>query len=49
MASTSRGGLLRDVARYAFADTAETLIQYYMRELAPPGQASELIAAGHVH
>jgi hypothetical protein len=36
-------------ARYAFADTAETLIQYYTREIAPPGQASELIAAGHVH
>jgi hypothetical protein len=36
-------------ARYAFADTGETLIQYYVRELAPAGQAEELIAAGHVH
>ena len=36
-------------ARYTFADTAETLIQCYTRELAPPGQAEELIAAGHVH
>jgi hypothetical protein len=36
-------------ARYAFADTGETLIQYYERQLAPAGQAEELIAAGHVH
>jgi hypothetical protein len=36
-------------ARYAFADTGETLIQYYARKLAPAGQAEELIAAGHVH
>lgn len=35
--------------RYAFADTDETLVQLYTRELAPPGQAEELIAAGHVH
>ncbi len=36
-------------ARYAFADTGETLTQYYERRLAPAGQAEELIAAGHVH
>jgi hypothetical protein len=36
-------------ARYAFADTGETLIQYYERKLAPASQAAELIAAGHVH
>lgn len=36
-------------ARYAFADTGETLIQCYTRELAPPGQTEELLAAGHVH
>jgi hypothetical protein len=36
-------------ARYAFADTGETLIQYYERKFAPAGQAEELIAAGHVH
>ena len=36
-------------ARYAFADTGETLIQCYDRSLAPAGQAEELIAAGHVH
>jgi hypothetical protein len=36
-------------ARYAFADTGETLTQCYNRSLAPAGQAEELIAAGHVH
>jgi len=36
-------------ARYAFADTGETLTQFYTRTLAPAGQAEELIAAGHVH
>jgi hypothetical protein len=36
-------------ARFAFADTDQTLIQCYNERLAPPGQAEELIAAGHVH
>ncbi|WAL69072.1 hypothetical protein ORV05_15300 [Amycolatopsis cynarae] len=36
-------------ARYAFADTGETLIQNYQRGRAPHGQADELIEAGHVH
>jgi hypothetical protein len=36
-------------ARYAFADTGETLTQCYNKSLAPAGQAEELIAAGHVH
>lgn len=36
-------------ARYAFADTGETLIQCYEQQLAPAGQATDLIAAGHVH
>ncbi|HEX7160052.1 MAG TPA: hypothetical protein VF223_02320 [Trebonia sp.] len=36
-------------ARYAFADTGETLTQCYNQSLAPAGQAEELIAAGHVH
>jgi hypothetical protein len=36
-------------ARYAFADTGETLIQCYERQIAPAGQAADLIAAGHVH
>ena len=36
-------------ARYAFADTGETLIQCYERQIAPAGQAEDLIAAGHVH
>lgn len=36
-------------ARYTFADTGETLTQFYARELAPAGQAESLIAAGHVH
>jgi hypothetical protein len=36
-------------ARFAFADTDQTLIQCYNNQLAPRGQAKELIAAGHVH
>lgn len=36
-------------ARFAFADTNQTLIQCYNKQLAPPGQAEELIAAGFVH
>jgi hypothetical protein len=36
-------------ARYAFADSGETLCQSYVKTLAPPGQAEELTAAGHVH
>ncbi|GLF95080.1 hypothetical protein [Streptomyces yaizuensis] len=35
-------------ARFAFADDNETVSQLYHRQLAPPGQAEELIAAGHV-
>jgi hypothetical protein len=36
-------------ARFAFADTNQTLIQCYNGQLAPHGQAETLIAAGHVH
>ncbi|TQS25294.1 hypothetical protein [Microbispora sp. KK1-11] len=36
-------------ARYVLADTDETISQCYNDHLAPPGQAEELIAAGHVH
>ncbi|MET8955726.1 hypothetical protein [Streptomyces sp. NPDC004533] len=36
-------------ARFAFADDNQTISQVYNRKLAPPGQAEELIAAGHVH
>ena len=36
-------------ARYAFADSGETLSQSYVERLAPHGQAAELTAAGHVH
>ncbi|MFD5536969.1 hypothetical protein ACFWIJ_03725 [Streptomyces sp. NPDC127079] len=35
-------------ARYAFADSGETICQSYARTVAPPGQAEELNAAGHV-
>lgn len=36
-------------ARFAFADTNQTISQVYNEDLAPPGQAEALIAAGHVH
>ncbi|MDH6116996.1 hypothetical protein [Kitasatospora sp. GAS204B] len=36
-------------ARFAFADTNQTICQVYNTDLAPPGQAEELAAAGHVH
>ncbi|MFI6351795.1 hypothetical protein ACIBJF_03810 [Streptomyces sp. NPDC050743] len=36
-------------ARFAFADDDQTICQMYGKDLAPPGQAEELIAAGHVH
>jgi hypothetical protein len=36
-------------ARYAFADSGETLCQSYVKSLAPQGQVAELTAAGHVH
>ncbi|MGW2888729.1 hypothetical protein ACWDDN_26120 [Streptomyces griseoruber] len=36
-------------ARYAFADSGETICQSYVESIAPPGQAAELTAAGHVH
>ncbi|MFJ9633662.1 hypothetical protein ACIRU8_38820 [Streptomyces sp. NPDC101175] len=36
-------------ARYAFADSGETLCQLYAKTRAPDGQADALIAAGHVH
>ncbi|WP_157435981.1 hypothetical protein [Actinospica robiniae] len=36
-------------ARYAFADTSETLAQLYNRGIAPKGQYEQVIAAGHVH
>ncbi|MEZ0066216.1 hypothetical protein ABIA32_002226 [Streptacidiphilus sp. MAP12-20] len=36
-------------ARFAFADTNQTISQVYNRQLAPPGQEEALIAAGHVH
>ncbi|MFE7860029.1 hypothetical protein [Streptomyces sp. NPDC057403] len=36
-------------ARYAFADSGETICQSYAESIAPPGQAAELTAAGHVH
>ncbi|MGW1911160.1 hypothetical protein ACWCQS_10635 [Streptomyces sp. NPDC002076] len=36
-------------ARFAFADDDRTISQLYREDLAPPGQAEELIAAGHVH
>ena len=36
-------------ARYAFADSSETLSQAYIRELAPKGQYEQVVAAGHVH
>ncbi|MGW4565945.1 hypothetical protein ACWEN3_27205 [Streptomyces sp. NPDC004561] len=36
-------------ARFAFADTGQTISQQYHRNLAPPGQPEELVAAGHVH
>lgn len=35
-------------ARYAFADTGETICQSYAARTAPRGQAAELAAAGHV-
>lgn len=35
-------------ARYAFADTSETLVQSYSRNRAPQGQYEAVIAAGHV-
>ncbi|WP_439673365.1 hypothetical protein [Embleya sp. MST-111070] len=35
-------------ARFAFADLDETLCQTYVEQFAPPDQARELIAAGHV-
>ncbi|MGW7526369.1 hypothetical protein [Streptomyces sp. NPDC054783] len=36
-------------ARFAFADDDRTISQLYRRDLAPAGQAEELVAAGHVH
>ena len=36
-------------ARYAFADSGETLCQSYAKTIAPDGQEAELTAAGHVH
>ncbi|MER5430578.1 hypothetical protein [Streptomyces sp. NPDC002588] len=36
-------------ARYAFADSGETICQSYVERMAPQGQAAELSAAGHVH
>jgi hypothetical protein len=36
-------------ARFAFADSSETLSQAYARQLAPEGQYEQVIAAGHVH
>ncbi|WP_328933416.1 MULTISPECIES: hypothetical protein [unclassified Streptomyces] len=36
-------------ARYAYADSGETLSQSYVKKLAPDGQAAELTEAGHVH
>ncbi|MER7682512.1 hypothetical protein [Streptomyces sp. NPDC096934] len=36
-------------ARYAFADSGETICQSYAESMAPRGQAAELTAAGHVH
>ncbi|MEU1450141.1 hypothetical protein ACFWBS_56005 [Streptomyces mirabilis] len=36
-------------ARYAFADSGETICQSYAESMAPHGQAAELKAAGHVH
>lgn len=35
-------------ARYAFADTSETLAQSYSADRAPSGQYAAVIAAGHV-
>ncbi|MFE2572178.1 hypothetical protein [Streptomyces mirabilis] len=35
-------------ARYAFADSGETICQSYAESMAPHGQAAELKAAGHV-
>ncbi|MEU2915613.1 hypothetical protein ACWCQ0_19795 [Streptomyces massasporeus] len=35
-------------ARYAFADSGETICQSYVESMAPHGQAAELTAAGHV-
>jgi hypothetical protein len=34
--------------RYLFADTGETLSQFYIDDLAPPGRTEQLTAAGHV-
>ncbi|MCD9874079.1 hypothetical protein [Streptomyces guryensis] len=36
-------------ARFAYADDNRTISQMYSKDLAPAGQAEELIAAGHVH
>ncbi|WP_427921492.1 hypothetical protein [Streptomyces sp. cg40] len=36
-------------ARYAFADSGETLCQIYAKTRAPEGQFEALTAAGHVH
>lgn len=36
-------------ARFAFADTNQTIAQLYHGDLAPTGQQEALIAAGHVH
>ncbi|OIJ64238.1 hypothetical protein [Streptomyces mangrovisoli] len=36
-------------ARFAFADTDQTISQTYARKLAPPGLHEAMIAAGHVH
>ena len=36
-------------ARFAYADDDRTISQMYNKDLAPAGQAEELIAAGHVH
>lgn len=36
-------------ARFAFADTDQTISQVYNGRLAPAGQEQALIAAGHVH
>ena len=36
-------------ARFAFADSSETLSQAYVKQLAPEGQYEQVVAAGHVH
>lgn len=38
-----------DDEEFEFTDYDRTISQLYRKDLVPPGQAEELIAAGHVH